>query len=339
MKDVARHAGVSPGVVSRVLNEGTGPVAPETRRRVLASIRTLRYRPHSGARELKTRTTNTIGLVLADVSNHFFAELADHVVRAARARGLGVLLTTTQEDAALEGRSLDMLMDKRVRGVIAAPTGANAAAWRQVRAMGVQLVFVDRTVDRVPGADVVGVDNDGAAFAATAHLVAHGHRRIALISGPPWASTGRERLAGYGRALAESGADRDPRLVCEIDFRDAAGADAALDGLLALDPPATGLIVCNTALAETLAARVRARGVAVPGELSIVVFHDAPWTALMTPGLTVVRHPVEALAARAVELLSGRLGPEAPARRREVRLSSALVERESVAPPGPGRTR
>src|SRR3954447_8449718 len=89
IKDVARHAGVSQGVVSRVLNEGSGPVAPDTRQRVLASIKTLRYRPPAAARELKTQSTSTIGLVVADVSNEFFAQLADHVVRIARAHDLG----------------------------------------------------------------------------------------------------------------------------------------------------------------------------------------------------------------------------------------------------------
>src|SRR3954447_20193565 len=94
IKDVARHAGVSQGVVSRVLNDGIGPVAPATRERVLASIQALRYRPHAAARELKSRKTSTIGLVVADVANEFFARLADHVVRAAREVDLGVLLTT-----------------------------------------------------------------------------------------------------------------------------------------------------------------------------------------------------------------------------------------------------
>jgi LacI family transcriptional regulator len=330
IKDVARHAGVSQGVVSRVLNDGIGPVAPETRRRVQASIKALHYRPHAAARELKTQTTSTIGLVVADVANEFFARLADHVVRAARTLELGVLLITTQEDAALESRSVEMLMDKRVRGIIAAPTGRNAAIWREVTDMGAQLVFVDRTVARVPRADVVGVDNDAAAFAATQHLIEHGHRRIGIISGPLSISTGRERVAGYRRALEQLGMDADDELVFEADFDDPAGG-RAVDALLAREDPVTAVVISNTALAATATARLRELDVAIPEDLSVVVFHDAPWTALAKPAFTVVRHPSAEIADTAVNLLSQRLTADPPPRGQRVRLTSTLVPRGSVA--------
>jgi LacI family transcriptional regulator len=330
IKDVAAHAGVSQGVVSRVLTDGIGPVAPDTRKRVEASIKALRYRPHAAARELKKQTTSTIGLVVADVANEFFARLADHVVRAARPLELGVLLTTTQEDAALERESVEMLMDKRVRGIIAAPTGRNTAVWRDVTELGAQLVFVDRTLTRVPRADVVGVDNEAAAFAATQHLIEHGHRRIAIISGPLSISTGRERVAGYQRALTESGIDTDDQLVYEADFNDPAGA-GAVDALLAFDEPVTAVVVSNTALAARVTARLRELEIAIPERLSVVVFHDAPWTALALPGFTVIRHPLEEIAATAVRLLNQRLTEDPPPRGEQVRLTSMLVPRGSVA--------
>lgn len=330
IRDVARHAAVSQGVVSRVLNDGIGPVAPETRRRVLASIGALRYRPHAAARELKTQKTSTIGLVVADVANEFFAQLADRVVRGASSLGLGVLLMTTQEDPALEGRSVEMLLDKRVRGIIAAPTGRDAAVWGQVTDMGVRLVFVDRTVEGTPRADVVGLDNQAAAFEATEHLVRHGHRRVAIISGPLSVSTGRERVAGYRRALERFGADADERLVFGADFKDP-GADV-VDRLLALEDPATAVVVSNTALAATVTARLRELDVAVPEDLSVVVFHDAPWTSLVRPAFTVVRHPLGEISDRAIDLLNRRLETGVPERGQEVRLRSTLVPRGSVAP-------
>jgi LacI family transcriptional regulator len=329
IKDVARHAGVSQGVVSRVLND-VGPVAPDTRERVAASIKTLRYRPHAAARELKTQRTSTIGLVVADVANQFFAELADHVVRAARRHDLGVLLTTTQEDGTLESGSVEMLMDKRVGGIIAAPTGRNAAVWRQVTDMGVKLVFVDRTVARVPRADIVGVDNQAAAFAATEHLIEHGHRRIAIISGPQSISTGRERVAGYRRALEQFGAEVDDVLVFEADFRDPSGGDA-VDRLLAFEDPVTAVVISNTALAATVVGRLRELDVVIPDALSVVVFHDAPWTALAKPAFTVVRHPLAQIAEQAVDLLNRRLTTDVPERSLRVRLTSTLVPRGSVA--------
>jgi LacI family transcriptional regulator len=329
IKDVARHAGVSQGVVSRVLNDGIGPVAPATRERVLASIKELRYRPHAAARELKSQKTSTIGLIVADVANEFFARLADHIVHAARALDLGVLLTTTQEDAALETGSVEMLMDKRVRGIIAAPTGRNTAIWREAADMGAQLVFVDRFLADVPRADVVGVDNEAAAFDATRHLIEHGHRRIAIISGPLSISTGRERVAGYRRALADLGTQPHDEFVFEADFRDPT-VGGAVDALFALEDPVTAVVVSNTALAATVTRRLRELDIAIPDDLSIVVFHDAPWTGLAIPAFTVIRHPVEAIAETAVSLLNQRLTSDSPPGE-HVRLTSTLVPRGSVA--------
>jgi LacI family transcriptional regulator len=329
IKDVARRAGVSPAVVSRVLNEGTGSVAPATRRRVLDAIKELRYRPNVAARELKTRIATTIGLVLADVSNHFFAQLADCVVARCRELRCGVLLATTQEDGALERRSVEMLMEKRVRGVIAAPTGGNAGSWRQLRDMGIDLVFVDRSVPQVARADVVRFDDQGGAYAATSHLIRQGHRRIALLAGPPDTSTGRARMQGYRTAVAELGAQDDPELIQQARFR-GDDATAVVRRLLSIRPAATGLVLANTAMSEGVMTRLRSAGIDIPGRLSVVAFHDAPWTRLMTPDITVVRHPVPELAQHAVELLVQRLGSARPLERREVALPSELVPRNSV---------
>ena len=252
------------------------------------------------------------------------------MVRAARALDLGVLLTTTQEDPALEAGSVEMLMDKRVRGIIAAPTGRNSAIWREVTDMGTQLVFVDRTLAEVPLADVVGVDNEAAAFDATQHLIDHGHRRIAIISGPLSISTGRERVAGYRRALEQLGADPLDEFVFEADFRDPT-VGGAVDALLALEDPVTAVVVSNTALAATVTRRLRDLQVAIPDDLSIVVFHDAPWTALAMPAFTVIRHPVDAIADTAVRLLNQRLTTDPPQTGEHVRLTSTLVSRASVA--------
>jgi LacI family transcriptional regulator len=330
VKDVAEHAGVSAGVVSRVVN-ANGSVSERTRERVLASIAELGYRPHSAARELRTRTTNTIGLVLADMANPSFSQLADHVVRHAADAGLGVLLTTTQEDPAMELKSIELLLQKRVGGVIAAPGTENAPAWRHMRETGVELTFVDRFVDRIPGIDVVGMDNEHASHSATTALIERGHRRIALVSGPSETSTGRERIAGHRRALQEHGIAEDPALVVELAFRHVE-AGTALSGVLALPQPPTALIVGNTAVSASVVTHLRSAGISVPQDLSVVVFHDAEWTALTSPPLTVVRHRLDDLAKCAVDMLNTRLNSTERLRRREKRLPSELVIRPSIAP-------
>ena len=132
IRDVAQAAGVSVAVVSRVINPGSGPVAAATRQRVNDAIERLGYHPRTAARELKHAPATTLGLLLADVSNPFFARLADQVVQEAHARGIQVLLMTTQEDDRLEAERLWTLVERRVSGIIATPTGGNIGVWTKL---------------------------------------------------------------------------------------------------------------------------------------------------------------------------------------------------------------
>ncbi len=226
IRDVAHAAGVSVAVVSRVLNPGSGPVAAATRGRVNDVMQTLGYHPRTAARELKHGPATTLGLLLADVSNPFFARLADHVVQEAHARGIQVLLMTTQEDDRLESERLSTLIERRVSGIIATPTGNNLEIWKKLQDMGTDVVFVDRSIPSLPEVDVVSINNTESARAATALMAAHGHRRIGIISGPASSTTGRDRIAGYREALEAAGLDQDDLLIRSAAFRGAAGGDA-----------------------------------------------------------------------------------------------------------------
>jgi LacI family transcriptional regulator len=202
IRDVAREAGVSVAVVSRVLNDGTGPVAPTTRARVVDVIERLGYQPRAAARELQQHSITTIGLMLTDLANPFFARLADRVVWEARARGVHVVLLTTQEDPHLEAESIDTLVGRSAGAVIATPTGGNVDKWTRLTNLGVNVVFVDREIDEMPDADVVAISNELSAETATQHLLDLGHQRIAFISGPLTTSTGRDRVAGFRKTMA-----------------------------------------------------------------------------------------------------------------------------------------
>lgn len=330
IRDVAADAGVSIAVVSRVLNDGSGPVAAATRERVLASMSRLNYRPRTAARELKARPQTTLGLLLADVTNPFFARLADHVVREARSRGVSVILMTTQEDPRYEAEAIDTLAARRVNGVIATPTSTNVESWEQLSDLGSRLVFVDRVLDDLPSADAVSIDNEGSARRATRHLLDLGHRRIGFVSGPESSSTGAARVRGYLAELAESGIEPDPALVRPIPFRGDQGGDA-VGALLALPERPTAVIVANTAQALSSIRRIQLAGVSIPSELSVVIFDDNPWTELFTPALTVIRQPVSLLAAHSVELaLTDRASAQVP---RRTIVESEFVVRSSTAAP------
>ncbi len=328
IRDVAAAAGVSIAVVSRVMNDGSGAVAPATRERVLAAMSDLSYRPRTAARELRFSPTTTLGLMLADVTNPFFARLADRVVWEARARGVQVLLMTTQEDQYLEEEALNTLASRRVGGVVATPTATNADAWAELAGIGTRVVFVDRFLDDFPGADVVSIDNERSARLATEHLLDLGHERIGFISGPLTSSTGRTRASSYTATLTGRGIAPDPALLRSIPFRGDQGGDAVAS-LLALPEPPTALVVANTAQVQSSLRRVREVGLRVPEQLSVVVFDDDPWTQLFSPPLTIVRQPTAMLASHSVEIA---LSPDA-ATGRVISVEAEFVVRSSTGVP------
>jgi LacI family transcriptional regulator len=332
IRDVAAAAGVSVAVVSRVLNPGSGPVAAATRSRVSEVMETLGYHPRTAARELKHGPPTTLGLLLADVSNPFFARLADQVVQEAHSRGIQVLLMTTQEDDQLESERLSTLIERRVSGIIATPTGNNLEIWKKLQDMGTDVVFVDRSIPALPAVDVVTINNVESARSATALLAAHGHRRIAIISGPASSTTGRDRIAGYREALEAAGLDQDDLLIRSAAFRGAAGGDA-MTALLNLEDPPTGLVVANTAQVTAVLRRLAHAGVSIPDELSVIVFEDSPWTELMTPPLTIVRQPIDLLARHSVRLALAHPNGKIAGKPTVVRVDAELVERSSVARP------
>ena len=332
IRDVAREAGVSIAVVSRVMNDGTGPVAAQTRARVVEVIDRLGYRPRAAARELQQQSSTTIGLVLADLTNPFFARLADRVVWDARARGIHVVLLTTQEDPHLEAESIQTLVDRSVGSVIATPTGENVDKWTELVELGVQVIFVDREIDALAGIDVVAIHNDRSAETATGHLLDLGHRRIGFISGPLSTSTGRDRVAGFRRAMAGADVDVDERLIQAVPFRGDSGSDA-VGALLSLPVPPTAIIVANTAQVRSSLRRIKQSALVVPDDLSVIVFDDNPWTELVSPALSVIRQPIDMLALHSVELAAGRLKGALTEPPRRIRVDAEFVQRSSTAPP------
>lgn len=331
IRDVAAEAGVSVSVVSRVLNPESGPVAPAKREQVLRVIEELGYRPRAAARELSVGHALTIGLVVADLANPFFAQLADRVVWEARSHGVQVVVMTTQEDPHLEAESLDTLLDRSVGGVIATPTGANVEKWARLQALGVNVVFVDRTIAELANVDVVSIENTDSARRATEHLLGMGHTRIGLISGPVSTSTGRSRIEGYRIAHENFSTAVAPQLIRDVPFRGDGGGDA-VGSLLALPDRPTALIVANTAQVQSSVRRLVQIGVRIPEDLSVIVFDDNPWTELTNPPLSVIRQPIDMLAVHSLELVLGRMQGRLPAEPRTILVNADFVPRSSCSP-------
>lgn len=334
IKDVAARACVSLATASRAFG-GSGYVSAATRKRVHQAARELGYKPHATARSLKLRRTHAIGLVITDVVNPFYAQVASSVLESAKHLGYHVILAATDEDSGLEKEYLDVLMETRVDGILAVPTGRNLRSWREAVALGIEVAFVDRELKGMRDADVTLVDNRAGAYAATTYLAGLGHTRIGIINGPASTTTGSGRLRGYYDALKDAGLPVDPGLVCIGSFKRESGFEAARQ-LLRLERPPTALFAANNVLAESVLFAVREQGLGVPADISLVLFDDIPWASLVSPSLTVVAQPTSALGSVAATQLIDRLrstpGTEPPAHRKTV-LQAALIVRESCGPP------
>jgi DNA-binding LacI/PurR family transcriptional regulator len=331
MKDVARHAGVSVSTVSYVLND-SGPVAPARRARVLDAVRVLDYTPNESARSLKRRSASTIGLVVPDLSNQFFALVAEGVERAAAARDVLVVLCAPEATDLPETHHARLLRSQRLDGVIyLSGTGKSPSSLIELASLG-PVVLVD---ERIPGFDVPSVVSDGRRGArdVASHVLEQGHERLAIIGGPTALWTAEQRLAGYREAIAASGFDPDDMPVVVGDYRQGSGAELAARVLRASKAKRPTAILCaNDLMAIGALEHSRSAGIRVPEDLSIVGFDDLPIAALLSPRLTTVRQPAREMGHRAATLLFGLLGDNAEGQPQEL-LATTLQIRDSVAPP------
>ncbi len=316
MIQVARRIGVSAATVSRVLN-GTGPVREATRKKVLAGVDELGYRPNQLAANLRRQQAQLIGIVISDIENPHFAQMVRAVEDSAYMKGYRVVLCNTDEDPAKQREYLGVLVAERVAGAIISPTEATAPEISELIDHGVAVVGFDRAVTD-QRADAVLPANSQATRIATEHLVGIGHKKIGFVSGPVGTETATARQAGYEEAATAAGL---APIVALGDFRVEGGRRAA-DELLGQGVSA--VVVANNLMAIGTLQAIRAAGLRVPADLSLVAIDDPPWAELTDPPLTTLAQPVRAMANAAVELLLQRLQGK---RKRPKRLVFDLVFR------------
>ncbi|MFC8568260.1 LacI family DNA-binding transcriptional regulator [Streptomyces sp. NPDC057245] len=335
MADVARSAGVSVATVSHVLND-TRPVLPRTRRAVLDAVEELGYTPNTLARSLVTSRTRSIGLAVSAISNPYFTEILQGVEASALEHGYGLLIADPHDDPAHERKVVQLLHERRVDGMIVAPSAEPRDLVGYLARHRVPAVFLDRVVGAPQDTDALPFDQVCAESAGpTALLVGHlaglGHRRIGLVAGRPGLSTTSERITGYRHGLAAAGLPFDERLLVHGDS-EAAGGERAAAELLSLAVPPTALVTANNAMTIGALRALRARDLSVPGDLALCCFDDFAWADLFAPRLTAVAQPSRDIGAQAVQLLLERLAaPDRPAR--AVRLPCTYVHRTSCGCP------
>ncbi|MDE1166276.1 MAG: LacI family DNA-binding transcriptional regulator [Pseudomonas sp.] len=328
IKDVAALAGISYTTVSHVLNK-TRPVSEPVRLKVEAAIAQLDYVPSAVARSLKAKSTATIGLLVPNSTNPYFAELARGIEDHCERNGYCVILCNSDDDPGKQRSYLRVLLEKRVDGLIVASVGADGDLLSSLAAVRTPMVVVDRALEGVD-TDLVCIDHELGGYLATLHLLELGHRDIACISGPLATSVAQMRLAGYRRALAEFDLKVVPERVIESDFTGQGGYEAA--GQLLDDHPPTAIFAANDMIGLGVLRAAAERNVPVPAALSVIGFDDIQMCRYVYPGLTTVGQSIREVGELAAERLLTRVAGKGQGQAMKQVVPPLIILRESTAP-------
>lgn len=328
IRDVAALAEVSTSTVSHVIN-GTRFVNPETRDKVLHAMQELDYRPNRVARSLRNRQTHTLGVLVPNSANPYFAEVLVGIERACFDHGYNIIIGNANDDPERELSYLNVLLSRQVDGVLLISTGAYKESLALLATYNTPVVLVDRS-SQSDDVDEILTANKQGGLLATQHLIQLGHTRIGCITGPSMLTPGAERVAGYYEALKSAGIPSSATLVKGGNFDHESGYRACQE-LLSADPSPTAIFACNDLMAVGVLCAVHEAGMRVPNNISVIGFDDVPLASFSVPRLTTVAQPSHQLGQAAVERLIDRLkNPDAPSQRNILTVS--LIERDSCAP-------
>lgn len=325
LKDIAQETGFSLSTVSRAL--GNKPdVNPTTLEIILDAAGRLGYRPNKLARNLRLSTTKTIGVIIADISNPYFGALVKGIEQGARSAGNSVILLDTNEDYNLEEEAVSVLLEEQVAGVILTPTQHDAGTVTRLLQAGIPVVLASRRFPSVKTSYVVTDDVHGGEL-ATEHLIALGHRRIAMINGPMRISSASERYEGYRRAMSSHGLPIAEALLLAGSTSIEDGYEAARS-LLSRSPVPTAVFTFSDFVAFGVMKAIREGGLSVPKDISVVGYDDNEFASCLETPLTTVQVPKAQLGMEAARVLQGQIDGGQPLR--QVELLVDLVVRGST---------
>jgi DNA-binding LacI/PurR family transcriptional regulator len=325
IKDVARRAGVSVTTVSRVLNNHPY-VADDLRERVLRAIAELGYQPSRVARRLRAPDSQLVGVIFSDIANPFYIDVLRGIEHVLSQQGMSVLIGNASADQAREDAFIRLMQTEDVAGLIVAPTREDSPAIAEAAHKGLPMVVIDRHMTNIE-IDTVLVDNFNGTLAAIQHLIALGHQRIGVVSGPLHLNSGRERYAGYLQAMSDAGLAVESGLTRFGDYRQSSGYQLAHELLRLPDPP-TALFVANNQMTIGALNAIHESGCQIPDDIAVIGFDDLDWAVSLNPPLTTIAQPTFDIGKHAADLLLVRIAdPARPAR--TVMLNTQLIVRES----------
>ncbi len=328
IKDVAQAAEVSTATVSHVIN-GTRYVSDEVQQRVLQAMERLNYQPNAVARGLRTKKTHLLALVIPDIANPFFTDLARGFQDAADQNGYVVVVCNTDRALERELRFLDILRQQRVDGLVLNPTMVTAEDLKRLLKAQVVVVLIGSQIDD-PEFDLVMVDNIRAGSDAVQHLIDLGHRRIGLLCGPHTTSSGLQRYQGYCQAMERNGLPVQDGWVVEGNFTQEGGY-TCMQRILSQQPLPTAIFAASDVMALGAKKAIEDAGLRIPADISLIGFDDIPKVTWATPKLTTIAQPRYQMGWEAALLLIDRIEQSIPPSRQKVVMEHKLVVRESTA--------
>ncbi|MFT4111376.1 LacI family DNA-binding transcriptional regulator [Silvibacterium sp.] len=327
LSEVAKKAGVGTTTVSRVINGGQR-VDPQTLARVQRVIESLGYMPNQAARILKGDRTRTIGFVIPSIADPFFSSCAEAAQAIARAHESLLIVLTTQNEVHAEVESVNVLLRHRADGFILAPGNSQSQLLRNLlKRVQVPVVTLDRPIEGLPIPAVVS-DNFSGAQLATRHLIEHGYKRIACLTGEPTLYTMRERIAGYQKEIESAGLE----MILDTSIKDYRSAEYALESMLAGPNPPDALLTLKNSTTIFFFEALQKLGVVVPERVALLGYDDFELAATVRPSISVVQQPIEALGRTAAELLFARMLDGAATEKNKaaiVQLHTRLIPRAS----------
>jgi LacI family transcriptional regulator len=335
--EVSIEAGVSRATTARVLG-GYGFSSQDARERVLEAAEKLNYRPNTLAKAMITGKSLTIGVVIGDIENSFFARLARGVADGARAGGFEILLSNTDEDIATEINTIRILQERQVDGFIVAGTSMQITDHlKAIKKNGIPLVLVDRLIPQI-NVDSVAIDNREAASEAATRLISAGHRKIGIVTGAQsddiapirlLMNTGVERVEGFCQALSDADLEMHPTMIRWGAINQEAAREQTRILLQSAKKP-SAIFATDSLMALGVLQGIHDCGLKSPDDVSVVGFDDADWSEVVTPRLSVIAQPVHEIGRMAAERLLARIKGDT-SKPRTTLLPTTWIERDSIA--------
>jgi LacI family transcriptional regulator len=326
--DVAKRAGVAPITVSRVINN-SGYISDATRKRVETTIKEIGYVPNTLARGLRSKRTNTLALIVTDITNPYFTLMARGVEDVAGDSNYTVIYCNTDESETKEEKYANILAQKQVDGVLLVPAGGNDKTIKFFETNGISVVILDRRVSGVEK-DFVCSDSENGANLLVKLLVKLGHKHIAIITGPKNVSTSVDRVSGYQQALKGAGLSKN-ELVYYGEFNYQTGYEFTKQAMLK-SPKPTALFGTNNFILIGIIKALHELDINVPEDVSVVGFDDLPESMLVTPFLTVATQPAYEMGRLATNLLLKRISGDLSSDYQEHILRTEIIVRKSTGP-------